>query len=505
MKKNIVVILCDQLRPDFLSLYGGHLVDTPHIDALATMGVVFDQAITQSPVCAPARACMMTGKYVSSHEVWTNDVPFREGLKYLPERMNDAGYHTCAFGKLHHFPADDPKGFQYVRQMEEGRLGADERYLTFLKKRYPDVASVFNVDAQGFKYTEQDYYETWIAEEAIHHITTCVTEEINQPFLAWISFQGPHSPYDPPQEVKDQVDIEQIPAYRFAPDSDISSIVTYRRVLGREEGWEENVKDTRKKYCEMIVAIDRQIGKIMDTLKTLGIFEETVFIFSSDHGDLLNDYDGLVSKGPFPYSAQLNIPLILANHPEVLKGKRSNHLVGNIDIGATVLEIAGDTKGFGQSYSLIEQSKEHPAYTRRVNYSEFCDTMKLVENQTYRFCYYPFTKDTALFDKTHDPNESVNLSGNPEYAQIEMTFLRDIIDFLIISKGIRIEAHDFLPEQQKGVLEKSPQFLDEFVVAHPISSKHELEKLRKAGLDDQYNAFCKGMPVKAHYGCYWNE
>jgi arylsulfatase A-like enzyme len=110
-KKNIVVILCDQLRKDFLSCYGFKGLHTPNIDRLANDGVLFENAFTASPVCAPGRACMMTGRYVSDHQVFTNDVPFRDGLEYLAERFNKLGYQTGAFGKLHHFPAKDTKGF----------------------------------------------------------------------------------------------------------------------------------------------------------------------------------------------------------------------------------------------------------------------------------------------------------------------------------------------------------------------------------------------------------
>lgn len=124
MKNNVMVILCDQLRADFLSCYNGNSpVKTENIDLLVEDGVLFEHAVTASPVCAPGRACMMTGRYVSDHKVWTNDVPFRENIDYLPYRMKENGYACAAFGKLHHYPARDVKGFDEYWQMEENRLG----------------------------------------------------------------------------------------------------------------------------------------------------------------------------------------------------------------------------------------------------------------------------------------------------------------------------------------------------------------------------------------------
>ena len=112
----------------------------------------------------------MTGRYVSDHWVWTNDVPFRDGLEYIAERMNQEGYVTGAFGKLHHYPADDPKGFRHVRLMEENRLGEREPYLHWLRQRHPEVESVFNHEGLQFAFPEEEYYEHWIASEAISFI-----------------------------------------------------------------------------------------------------------------------------------------------------------------------------------------------------------------------------------------------------------------------------------------------------------------------------------------------
>jgi arylsulfatase len=168
--RNVLVVLCDQLRADFLSAYGCGAIPTPNIDRLAGAGIVFENAITQSTVCAPARATMMTGRYVSNHGVWTNDVPFRDGLEYLPKRMNEAGYATGAFGKLHHYPPHDAKGFRETDLMEEGRLGESEPYLQWLRSRRPDVKGIWNYDDYIFAFDEEEYHEHWIASRAIEFI-----------------------------------------------------------------------------------------------------------------------------------------------------------------------------------------------------------------------------------------------------------------------------------------------------------------------------------------------
>ncbi len=498
--RNVVVILCDQLRKDFLNIYGCDAVPTPNLDELAANGTVFDNAITSSPVCAPARAGMMTGRYVSDHGVWTNDVPFRDGLEYIAENMNELGYETGAFGKLHHFPAKDAKGFKTAKQMEETRLGKDDDYYKYLKARHPEIKDIWNnYDRRKlvFNYSSEDYYEYFIASEAMKFIDN--SKKAGKPFFAWVSFQGPHDPYDPPQDVKGVVDTSKLPE---PIDSDLDSmpdVQKYRAAIfppPRPLKWNMKV---RKAYGEMIHFIDMQIGRIVEDLKAKGLYENTTFIFSADHGDLIGDHHNNY-KGPFPYEAQLAVPLVISNHPDVKKNGQSKSLVGNIDIPSTVLDVAGSDHRMGVSMSLIEQSKEKPEYTRSVNFSEFCDSCKIVEDKKFRYAYFPFTGQAQLFDKVNDPQELNDLAGKAEYRDVERSFLKDILDFQLIAKGVRIEAHDFVPAQQEGLKEKYPLFEKDFVAAYPLT-KNNIERLKKKGLDYRYNEFLEKNKynIKAGY------
>jgi arylsulfatase len=499
-RRNIVVFLCDQLRPDFLSIYGCKGVPTPNLDRLAREGIVFDRAITVSTVCAPARASMMTGRYVSDHQVWTNDVPFRDGMEYLAERMNEAGYRTGAFGKLHHYPALDAKGFEVFAPMEENRLGEDSPYYQWLKERYPDAQGDFNLDGLNFRYSEKDYYEQWIADRALDFIGSSK----DKPFLAWISFQGPHGPFDPPKEVSGSCDASQLPSVLCRnPDETISSVVQTRSAtvqLPEGSDWEL----LRVKYAEMIVAIDRQIGRVLQNLEQRGLYENTTFIFSADHGDMLGDYQ-LNMKGPFPYRGQLDIPLIVANDPAIKPGTRTQALCGNLDIPGTCLDLAGDDKPLGHSRSLLDLAQSEPKHPRTVNFHEFCDSIKTVEEERYRFCYYPFTTDCELFDLASDPDETRNLAELPDYAAVCQRMMQHLLDFQILAKGVRIEAHDLVHEQQQGLDEKHPVWRKELPICFPLSTA-ELERLKAAGLPSDINEFCRTKDVMRHYALpYWQE
>jgi arylsulfatase A-like enzyme len=505
-RRNVVVFLCDQLRPDFLSPYGCNAVPTPNIDRLAADGVVFDDAITQSTVCGPARASLMTGRYVSDHEVWTNDVPFRDGLSYLPRRMSEEGYVTGAFGKLHHYPPHDTKGFDEAVQFEEGRLEKQEPYREWIRGRHPEATDVWNRDGYEFAYDEAEYYEHWIASHAIDFLDERAEEADDRPFLAWVSFQGPHGPLDPPAAVKGTVDTDRLPEPIRKPDDEeaIPPVHRYREALGRDYDSLEETMERRTAYAETIVEIDRQIGRVLDRLEALGVADETTFVFSSDHGDLLGDF-GLDAKGPYPYHGQLSVPLVVANHPDVEAGTRSDSLAGNIDIPGTCLDVAGASETIGVSRSLLELAGEDPDAEREVNFSEFCDSIKTVQTRRYRYSYYPFVGTATLFDRENDPEERHNLAGDPEYADVERELLMHLIDFGLVNKGVRVEAHDFVPEQQTGVSRKHPAFAAEFEVAYPLSSA-DRRRLEAAGLPADYNEFCRDLDIVSHYAPpYWED
>lgn len=500
MKRNVLVILCDQLRKDFMPIYGATAIDTPYLNEIASEGTIFDQCITQSPVCAPARASIMTGRYVSDHGVWTNDVPFREGLEYLPQRMNEAGYVTGAFGKLHHTPGRDTKGFKEAKLMEENRLKDQDDYFNFLKTKYPDIEGIFQVDRNKnqFLLEDEDYYEHYLADQAIAFMTA----NKDCPTFTYLSFQGPHGPYDPPKRWRGQVKRDQLPKPIVRPNDDFSETARYRSVLNHPDGNLEDIMNDREAYAEMIMEIDYQIGRVIDSLKANGLYQSTTIVFSADHGDMIGDMK-LNQKGPMIYEPQLGIPMIISNHPEVPKGQRSDLLVGNIDIGGTALDIACDEKALGYSKSLIKLLSGE--LKRTVNYSEFCDSIRIVSDAQYRFCYYPFENYSELYDRVNDPLEINNLSGHSDYVAIENRFLKEVIDYMLISKGTLIEAQDLVPSKKASIEEKFPAFLEDYQIVFPLSNKQKYNRLKEAGLDAEYNAFCKDREIIASYGRYWEE
>ncbi len=520
-RRNVVVIISDSLRADFLHPYGGDFIPTPNIDALAAEGVVFDNAITASTVCAPARMSFLTGQFVSGHGAWTNQINPNEGIEFLPQRASDAGYMTAAVGCYDHAPVERDYGYRYRRIFTDGGDGCD--YIGWLKSKHPEIEDVFPEDENGrFKYGKDEHFDAWSGDCAVDFIESytktgkapdgSAPDNESAPFYLYCGFLWPHGPCIPPAETDGVIDPEKLPPMRYhsRPYEDIPSVELYRRAflnpteaITNPELFEEDRQRERMMYAECVVEVDRQVGRIVQSLKDNGIYENTTIILTADHGSMENDFN-MSTKGPWPYKPQLFIPMIIANHPRLKKGTRCDALCGNLDIGATVLDIAGDDKAFGVSRSMIGLA-DGTVPEREVNMSEFCDSCKTLVDKRYTFTYYPFTGRTCLLDRASDPDEMVNLGGRSEYLEIERKFMMHVVDFMILAKGIRLEAHDLVPDVKAGIEIKHPKFLENFDIAYPLSSMEDIERLEKSGLDATYNEFCKTHPIKAHYGVYFLE
>jgi arylsulfatase len=294
----------------------------------------------------------------------------------------------------------------------------------------------------------------------------------------------------------------QLPEPLERPDDDLAPVARHRKARSPGAESREEVMARRTAYAEIIVEIDRQIGRLLDRLEALDVMAETTVIFTADHGDLLGDF-GLEAKGPYPYRGQLDVPMIVANHPELPSGARSDRLVGTIDVPGTCLDIAGVDERFGATRSVIEQVNAPAEHARDVVFSEFCDSIKTVYDGRYLYSYYPFSERSELYDRDADLDETRNLAGDPEHARIETRMLKHLLDFGILAGGVRVEAHDLVPNQQTGLREKHPRFDRDFEVAYPLSAV-DREKLREAGLSTDHNEFCWGEDPVANYADpYW--
>jgi arylsulfatase A-like enzyme len=409
-RPNVLLVYPDQMRYDCTSLAGNPTVKTPHIDALATEGVMFDSAFSSYPLCCPFRASLMTGVYAHEHGMLTNHYPIRLGQTVLPELMNEAGYRTGWFGKWH---LNGGNKFDHVSKPL--RLGFQE-FVGFSRGHdYLNGTYYRNDDPQPYR---SDKYEP---EYQTDHVIEFMTESLEreEPFMAMICYGLPHDPVDSaPDYYK----------HMYSPDDVVlpDTIPVDMR---------EHEKAYRAMYYGLVSCVDDQIKRLTDWLKEAGIEEDTLVIFVSDHGDL-NGEHGLRYKSSF-YDASMHVPLII-RYPQISEGGiRVDQMVdASIDVMPTILDICdvpvpehlrGKSLRKLISTGADEERNNHVYYQLPRTGRKAAKVLDRQERKFYGergirtndFVYVekegiPF----ALFDLKRDPGEKTNFINSIEYLEV---------------------------------------------------------------------------------------
>ena len=381
--KNILFITADQLRYDTLGFQGVFPVKTPNIDRLARRGTVFDNAYCANPLCVPARASIMTGKYSYDTGVYYNGGEWDEALKTIPGELAANGYYTVAAGKMHFLPKAAHRGFH--KRMADPGL----HYKDYLRRKgYLDqLQSEFKPAGDGTPHCDEiiewvyskpptqlrreDFITPYIASEAIHELDLISRRREclpggNEPFFMWLSFTKPHQPSDPPEPYYSMYDPDEIPGPvrgEHEPEQFPRQLKRFRR------NWDilddDLVRKNRARYLGNVTLLDEEIGRVLDKLDALGLGENTLIILSADHGDHLGDHH-LQQKG-FYFEPSVKVPLIFCG-PGIPAGVRIQENVSHIDLLPTVLDYC----------QLTQPLHRDPAGDIIYRYADFGDARSLM-------------------------------------------------------------------------------------------------------------------------------
>jgi len=365
-RPNLLVVMTDQHRFDMLGCLGHPELHTPNLDALAGRGVTFTDAYTPSPVCGPARCSLFTGQFPPGNGAVGNWVPFHDGVSLLPERLQRLGYETACCGKLHFSPPEPAYGFdhkrindvhgnRYANDAEHSDYVADLRQTLYAHD--PDEP-VRRFDDDETQYPDGEIQRFILGANFIpesHHITKWTTDEAigfldqrdeARPFFLFASYFGPHQPYAVPEPWGgryDPDDVELPPQFY----SGIQGGPVFSRTKGK------NVRRFRAQldeadyhrciaaYMDNVTMLDAYIGRLFDTLGQRGLWDNTMVVFLSDHGDQLGRHQ-LFFKGDM-YEGSARVPLIIkpAGQASALP-RRVTQPVNTLDLYGTLLDAAGD-------------------------------------------------------------------------------------------------------------------------------------------------------------------
>lgn len=315
-RPNLLVLLVDTLRADHLSCYGYPRSTSPNIDELARRGVLFERALTPQPKTSPAVASLFTGLYPCQHRVRLTSTRLPAEHVTLAERLRSLGYHTFAVSTNVNVAA---------------LYGFDQGFDEFVSIRRR-LADGRRVEKHAGRVRAQ--VEAWLRELA--------EDPARRPFFLYAHFLDPHSPYRPPRRLLDRflgdrwdgrLGTRELP---ILEDDYVDGL--HRRIHLPEVGFD--LDEYVARYDAEIAYADEQIGALLETLEGLGLADDTIVVFTADHGESMTEHDTYFNHGLFPYQEQVHIPLIVAG-PGVASGERRERPVSLCGLATTLLDLAG--------------------------------------------------------------------------------------------------------------------------------------------------------------------
>lgn len=445
-RPHVVFFSCDHLRADNLGCNGHPVIQTPQIDKLGAQGVNFAGAFSECPVCVPARRIMMTGMDTYGIHLSRNrdTQPFPEGPK-LAELMTRAGYQTFAGGKLHTCPQRNRIGFEDVQLNEEGRkqnMDMDD-YEAFLHDSgYGHRAYTHGLgnNEYGLRLSPlpEPYTTThWTAQKAMEFVQR---RDPTRPFFMHVSFDKPHPPITPPAEYYELYRDSQMPQPSMGGWVENKTPARTRQ-LQRYNDYEwlrRNplaMQQSLRGFAAMITHIDSMVGVILGQLREHGLFNDTLIVFTSDHGDQLFDH-GNFAKGDF-FRGSTNVPFIVrppsswAQENDFFPGRVNQTTpVGLQDIMPTILDICGvEVPSSVAGTSLTGVLKDDSAPFREYTFGH-CTSAYAVSDGTYKYQWFDDEGQEFLFDLRNDPHDCHDLAESPEHAETTNRLRAQLIEWM---------------------------------------------------------------------------
>jgi len=430
---NILLLFTDQQRYDALRCAGNEEILTPNLDALATSGIRFTNACTPTPVCIAARMSLIFGHRMNRTN-WVGNRKLPGPAPELPSMMtllHDAGYWNHCIGKTHFY--NRHYGLHRHESAEEViNCYLDDDYLIYLRKnkvrtRFPNgLRDLLYYQPQTGGIPKEHHKTTWVTQRASEFLRTHVRYQRRKPFFLWVSWTAPHPPFAPcePYDSMYNPDDMQLPVFTERPISTLPAYTWGHRA--RLDGAHQDIdrlKRIRALYYGLVSHVDEGVGQILNELDTLGLSDDTIVIFTSDHGDMLGDH-GLSQKN-VPYEHSIRIPLIIRWPGRTKSGKICDDLVGLTDILPTLIH------GLGLEYpvncgplpgeSLLSAgggglSSGRDGYFVDIGHGQ--NRWIGLRTATHKYAFWASGGHEELYNLQEDPSETNNLvSTEPDLAE----------------------------------------------------------------------------------------
>lgn len=429
-RPNILIICSDQHTPGVLGCYGNTVVQTPHLDELAADGVVFDAAYCASPVCVASRLSMLTGRHPGNIGVWGLADTIPSTTPTWPMALSIAGWETLICGRMHLVYGDRNHGFE--RRLCGDAYPTMRNHFAHWRNTEPDITknvrAITDAGAGIARHDGEDDIAQGFALKFLHQQTP---SNRSHPFAMCVGFYRPHTPYSVPQDLMNLYS-------DFDPElsGNLEDLPPCYRSLARHFGLEshpptaDQARRAIQAYYSMVTGLDRRVGMLCQMLKQQGLWENTIIIYTSDHGDMLGKH-GLWFKSCF-YEDSVRVPLIIHWPKGFDRRRRVNEPVSLIDLFPTLCEIAGM-----EPYEFLDGSSFLPALAGaslspdREVLAEYADygihaPMRMLRKERYKLIYC-HRQEPLLFNLTNDPGETTNRARDPEMAETAQSMQKRIL------------------------------------------------------------------------------
>lgn len=495
-RPNILLITTDQQRADHLGVKGLEAIATPALDRLATEGVHFDRAYCPSPVCTPTRVSLLTGKWPSQHGAYSIGVtadPFPQPT--IAELLSDAGYHTALFGKGHFVRRQDEAahvsgqpepspdffreftgpyvGFQEVQTCigHTTNCKPDMHYRVFLEEAGVDYEPWFpqltgDPHFHGSWPIPDSYHDSnWVGSLTEQYLQDRASQD--EPWFCWASFQDPHEPFCCPEPWFSNVDTDKLEIYEPAREGEFDDkpafyaeayagdwsrcndgngvpCVFSHRKDGRDADW---ARTSLQATLGMIAFIDHQVGRMLDALEASGQLDNTIIIFTSDHGEM-HGHHGFWGKGLTAYEDCQRVPLLIWG-PGVLEGSGTTQSIANlVDLPITMLGLAGVEPPPGMQGIDLQPVLADPTAEVQADTIVELQATPVIYQQTYitqrhKLVVYRDSNEGELYDLEADPDQYINLWDDPGSAGLKLKLLQAMQRKQMAREGVRHPRRSF--------------------------------------------------------------
>jgi choline-sulfatase len=422
-RPNILLIHTDQHNPFVTGCYGDPIVQTPNLDNLALNGVVFDAAYCTAPICVPSRMSSLSCRQPYENEVWTNQHCLDSSIPTFAHAMGAVGYEPVLIGRMHSIGPDQLHG--YARRLVGdhasnylGGGGVDRGVLNGTAG--PDRISLINSGPGQSAYQVHDEDVTAVTVQVLNQYGVQKRAGLlDKPFSISVGFMLPHPPYVAREEDYTQFSQHILLPQKACPDADTQHayLRAWREHTGITLVPEEEILRARASYWALVSRVDVMIGQILTALRENGFTDNTLIMYTSDHGDMVGEH-GLWWKHVF-YEESVRVPLIISWPGFIPPGQRSKRVVSAIDATATLLDACGASplpNASGRSFLPLILKPENPQVWEDVAYSEYCSDeycpsgvcyQRMVRYGDWKLIYY-YDWKPQLFNLVEDPDEMVD-------------------------------------------------------------------------------------------------